>query len=68
MSTSESFDVLSITDLGVNLKRANIKFNQVSKPNDLIAQLTSSVQIFAFSEKIPTINEIFISKVSGSHE
>ena len=68
LSTNESFDVLSITDLGENLKRANIKFNQVSKPNDLIAQLTRSVQLFAFSEKIPTINEIFISKVSGSHE
>ena len=68
LSTRESFDVLSITDLEGDLKRANIKFNQVSKPNDLIAQLTSSVQLFAFSEKIPTINEIFIAKVSPSHE
>lgn len=67
-STQESFDVLSQTDLEGDLKRAHIKFHEASKPNDLIAQLIGSVQLFAFSEKIPTINEIFISKVSPSHE
>ena len=51
LSTNESFDVLSITDLGENLKRANIKFNQVSKPNDLIAQLTSQYNYLLFQRK-----------------
>jgi len=68
LPTKESFDVLSQTDLEGDLKRAHIKFHQASKPNDLIAQLIESIQLFSFSEKIPTINEIFISKVSPSHE
>ena len=68
LPTKESVDVLSQTDLEGDLKRAHIKFHEASKPNDLIAQLIVSVQLFAFSEKIPTINEIFISKVSPSHE
>jgi ABC-2 type transport system ATP-binding protein len=68
LPTKESFDVLNQTDLEGDLKRAHIKFHEVSKPNDLIAQLIGSVQLFTFSEKIPTINEIFISKVSPSHE
>ena len=68
LSAKGSFDVLSQAELEGDLKRAHIKFNETSKPNDLIAQLTRSVQLFAFSEKIPTINEIFISKVSQNYE
>jgi ABC-2 type transport system ATP-binding protein len=38
-------------------------------PNNLLKELIAKVEIHAFIEKIPTINEIFISKVKGgNHE
>jgi ABC-2 type transport system ATP-binding protein len=38
-------------------------------PNQLIQDLTHVTEVFSFSEKIPTMSEIFITLVKGeSHE
>ena len=46
------------------LEKAVLKFNEEAKPNDLIQLLIKEVELYSFAEKIPTINEIFISKVT----
>ncbi|MFY0689627.1 MAG: ATP-binding cassette domain-containing protein [Cyclobacteriaceae bacterium] len=45
--------------------RAIVKDAQGSGPNELIKQLIQEVEIRSFVEKVPTINEIFISKVTA---
>ncbi|MDD5508188.1 MAG: ATP-binding cassette domain-containing protein [Bacteroidales bacterium] len=47
-----------------NLSTARIRLPQGTGPNDLIAHLLPHVTIHGFSELLPTMNEIFISKVN----
>jgi ABC-2 type transport system ATP-binding protein len=55
----------TVTDqLENGLMRSTLKDLSDSGPNELLKQLIGEVEIHAFVEKIPTINEIFISKVT----
>ena len=55
------------TDFG--LTSSTLKSDADQNPNDIIKQLVEQVQIHSFIEKIPSINDIFISKVKGgNHE
>ena len=47
-----------------NLSTARIRLPKDTGPNDLIAHLLPHVTIHGFSELLPTMNEIFISKVN----
>lgn len=49
--------------------RTTIKIKDGHSPNNLLSALIDQVQIYSLNEKIPTINEIFIKKVTeGQHE
>lgn len=52
-----------------DLHRSLVKMKTVGSPNQLIQDLTRVTEVFSFSEKIPTMSEIFITLVKGeSHE
>lgn len=66
---SEDFSVLSTNALEENLLQTSIQIAKGKSPNDLLSALIGQTEVHSFVEKIPTINEIFISKVKGgSHE
>ncbi len=44
--------------------RSTIRITNDQSPNDLLSLLLDEVEIHAFQEKIPTMNDIFISKVN----
>lgn len=62
ITSNERFQVLSKTEVGDSYK-AVIKDNETAGANALLKSLLTEVEIVSFAEKIPTINEIFISKV-----
>ncbi|MEQ8470568.1 MAG: ATP-binding cassette domain-containing protein [Marinoscillum sp.] len=69
LSTSEHFDLLGASETEHGLKQSILKNKIQGGPNNLLKELIKSVEIHSFIEKIPTINEIFISKVKGgNHE
>lgn len=46
-----------------------VKMTNPGSPNQLIKDLTGVTEVFSFSEKVPTMSEIFITLVKGeSHE
>lgn len=47
---------------------SEIAINNGDSGNDLLKHLIDKVEVVAFNEKVPTMNEIFISKVGGEHE
>ncbi|MCP4459311.1 MAG: ABC transporter ATP-binding protein [Cytophagales bacterium] len=52
------------TDFG--LTRSTLKSDLNPNPNDILKQLINQVEIHSFIERIPSINDIFISKVKGA--
>jgi|TARA_B110000503_G_scaffold75685_1_gene116827 ABC-2 type transport system ATP-binding protein len=64
LEAKEAFSVQQLTTNEEGLQQAVLKFNEEAKPNDLIQLLIKEVELYSFAEKIPTINEIFISKVT----
>jgi ABC-2 type transport system ATP-binding protein len=58
-----SFQILE-ENLEESLKTARIRLPVDAGPNDLIAHLLPHVTIHGFTELLPTMNEIFISKVN----
>lgn len=61
------FQVLSTKVIARDLNHSVIQFSAEGNPNDLIKELVSQVEIHAFVERIPSMNDIFISKVKGGH-
>ncbi len=57
------YNVLDQVTLAENYFRTTVQANKAIKPNDLLSELISQVEIYSFMEKIPSINEIFITKV-----
>jgi len=45
---------------------STIRVSEGKRPNDLLAELIQHVEVHAFQEKIPSINEIFIKEVQGN--
>ena len=71
VSSAAEFDVLESAPVENGLTRTLIKDKTAGGPNNLLRALIGSgeIEIHSFVEKIPTINEIFISKVKGvNHE
>ncbi len=65
----EHFELLSSAKTEIGLTESIIKDRTAGGPNNLVKELINHVEIHSFIEKVPTINEIFISKVQGgSHE
>ncbi|MEP2771187.1 MAG: ABC transporter ATP-binding protein [Fulvivirga sp.] len=68
-SLAEGFSVLNNQSLDENFFQSNIRITADASPNDLLKNLIEVTEVHSFVEKIPSINEIFISKVEGgSHE
>ena len=62
------FDLLTKKNIGPDHYESVIKIKNNAGPNALIDQLVQTVEIHAFNEEIPTINDIFIAKVKeGQH-
>ncbi|MEJ8803021.1 ABC transporter ATP-binding protein [Pontibacter sp. H249] len=64
--TSPDFEVLEQHDTH-GVFRANIKLLNNTKPNDLLAYLIQRVEVHSFVELVPSINDIFIRKVTETH-
>lgn len=69
ISSNGQFEVLSTEDVARGLSKSIIQFKADGNPNDLLKDLIGQVEIHSFVERIPSMNDIFISKVKGgSHE
>lgn len=58
-----NYQLLQQTTLAENYYRSTIQHSTGEGPNSLLNSLLQQVEIHHFEEKIPSINEIFISKV-----
>ncbi|MEO1255269.1 MAG: DUF4162 domain-containing protein, partial [Bacteroidota bacterium] len=50
-------------EIGRGLKRSLIQYSSDGNPNDLLQELIKQVEIHSFVERIPSMNDIFISLV-----
>ena len=63
------FEILSNEPAENNLRRTTVRIPGTSSPNELLRYLINETEVHGFIEKIPSINDIFISSVNGeSHE
>ena len=60
---SSAFYLLEQAPLAENYYRSLVRIAPEAGPNSLLIQLLEQVEIHRFEEKIPSINEIFITKV-----
>lgn len=61
------YEIISTEEADFGLTKSTIKGDIQSNPNDMLKHLISQVEVHSFIEKIPSINEIFISKVEGNN-
>lgn len=59
------FSVLNKDLIEDNFYRSVIQIHNGVSPNELLSELISKVQIHSFTEKIPSMNEIFITQVNA---
>ena len=64
--TSPDFEVLEQHD-NHGVFRASVRLVNGSSPNDLLRYLIERVELHSFVELVPSINDIFISKVKETH-
>jgi len=63
------FEVTSSEEIDGDFFRTTIRILNGKGPNELLKSLIDQVEVHSFVEKIPTMNEIFISTVQGgNHE
>lgn len=67
LAASAAFEVQSSKSVENGLTESLLKDKTDGGPNNLLKELIGSVEIHSFIEKVPSINEIFISKVKGNH-
>lgn len=67
--SDNGFEVLNTTQLDDDIMRSEVKIAENHTVNDLTNFITSKTKIVSINEKIPSINDIFISTVKPtSHE
>ena len=59
----DQFEVLSAEESEHGFQLSTVKITNGSSPNTLLTELIKMVEVHSFVEKIPSINDIFISKV-----
>jgi ABC-2 type transport system ATP-binding protein len=64
------FEVMKNEELDDGFFKTSIRITNGKGPNELLKSLIDQVEVHSFVEKIPTMNEIFISTVQGgsNHE
>jgi ABC-2 type transport system ATP-binding protein len=66
---SDKYEITKQSVLEDNYHSSTIKIRGTASPNQLIRDLIDVTEVHSFVEKIPTMNEIFITLVKGgSHE
>jgi len=68
LSSMPGIEILGSEETDFGLTRSTLKSDSNPNPNDLIKQLINQVEVHSFIEKIPSINDIFISKVKGGDQ
>ncbi|WP_425390192.1 ABC transporter ATP-binding protein [Ekhidna sp.] len=68
LKNGNGFEVVNTEDIGRSLKRSLIQFKPDGNPNELLKSLIGQVEIHSFVERIPSMNDIFISLVKEDPE
>ncbi len=63
----DAFEIVGLKDAEDGLKAATLRLKQPLSSNELISSLISRVELKSFHENLPTMNDIFIRAVSGTH-
>jgi ABC-2 type transport system ATP-binding protein len=63
-NTNGQFQIIDQLETDDGYLRSTIRITNDQSPNELLSHLLDEVEIHAFQEKIPTMNDIFISKVN----
>lgn len=66
--TSDSYILIDQQPLEDEYFKSMVKMNGPVTPNQLIRDLTEVTEVHSFTEKIPTMSEIFISLVKGGSD
>jgi ABC-2 type transport system ATP-binding protein len=61
------FNLLSTENAREDLQKSIVQVAVETNPNELLKELISQVEIHSFIERIPSMNDIFISLVKGTH-
>ncbi len=65
----EAFKIINSEQIEANMIASEVVLQNGHSSNDLIKALIEQVEVHSFIEKVPSINDIFISKVEGgNHE
>ncbi len=67
IKSGTGFELISTEGIGRGLKRSLVQYSADGNPNDLLKQLISQAEIHSFVERIPSMNDIFISLVKGEN-
>ena len=67
MKSGAGFEVLNTEDVGRGLQKSLIQYKADGNPNELLQQLIGQAEIHSFVERIPSMNDIFISLVKGEN-
>ena len=62
------FELVKTDEIGRGLKRSLVQYLPEGNPNDLLKELIGQVEIHSFVERIPSMNDIFISLVKEDPE
>jgi ABC-2 type transport system ATP-binding protein len=63
--SSDKYEITKQSTLEDNYHSSTIRIRGTASPNQLIRDLTDVTEVHSFLEKIPTMNEIFITLVKG---
>ncbi len=65
----DGFEILKQEQLDAGIYKTSVKILNGKGPNELLRSLIDNVEVHSFIEKVPSMNEIFITTVKGSgHE
>ncbi|MEQ9426588.1 MAG: ATP-binding cassette domain-containing protein [Cyclobacteriaceae bacterium] len=64
----DDFRILNTKALSENHLLTEVTINGQTTSNDLLKYFISKTEVMAFKEKVPSINDIFISKVKGGSD
>ena len=65
VKSGAGFELMSTEGIGRGLKRSLVQYSAEGNPNELLKELIGQVEIHSFVERIPSMNDIFISLVKG---
>lgn len=67
IKAGSGYELISTEDIGRGLKRSLVQYSADGNPNELLKQLITQAEIHSFVERIPSMNDIFISLVKGEN-